>query len=98
MDIQKARTAELDRALENSKREYIELRDANMQIIEKANKLSILNYISEEISKITQEDELLYLIIKILIDCIGFDSGYYLCFGLNFNLINQLIKNIRIPG
>ncbi|MBN2533745.1 MAG: GHKL domain-containing protein [Spirochaetales bacterium] len=88
-EVQELRTTDLERAIANSKREYMELREANVQIIEKANKLSILNYISEEISKIDSEEELLFLIIKILIDCIGFERGYFFCFNSNFTLVDE---------
>ncbi|MBN1696596.1 MAG: GHKL domain-containing protein [Spirochaetales bacterium] len=88
-EIQKERTRELERAIAISKKEYMELQEANLQIVEKANKLSILNYISEEISKIDQEDDMLLLIIKIIIDCIGFERGFYYCMNNYFDVLKE---------
>jgi signal transduction histidine kinase len=95
--IQEERTRSLEVALNTSRNEYVKLQEANLQIVEKSNKMSILNYIAEEMSKVGQEGELLGLIVKIIVDCIGFDRGYYICFTNNYESRSEpvFVEKIR---
>jgi signal transduction histidine kinase len=88
-NIQEERTKTLEQSLHSIKNEYAKLQEANLQIVEKANKMSILNYIAEEMSKVGQEHDLLLLILKIIVDCIGFDRGYYACYTTNYDLVSD---------
>ncbi len=73
----------------DDKSEYNIIVAANLQITDKASKLSIINYLIEELSTIIDEDELLIKIINVLIDSIRFDRGFYIHLDNELNLIQR---------
>ncbi len=88
-NMQEERTKSLEQALAAARNDFTKLQETNLQIVEKANRMSILNYIAEEMSKVTQENDMLLLILKIIVDCMGFDRGYYLCYDANSRLMGE---------
>lgn len=84
------RSKELELAVYNEKLEYQKIRQANKQIKEKAEQLSLLNYISEEIIKIENEEHLLTFIMDILIKSFSFKRSFYIS-------SDDELKNIKGP-
>lgn len=75
--------------MELNKTKNNNITDSNLHIKDKASKLAIINYLIEEISTIIDEDELLIKIIRIILECMEFERGYYLHFNSNYNLIKE---------
>jgi signal transduction histidine kinase len=89
------RSRELENAIFESKREYKELQRANQQIIEKANKLSIINRISAELIKTSEEDVLLRDVMKLIVDNQDFDVGFCLFIDNNHSMVKKPVVYTR---
>ncbi len=75
--------------MNNEQTKYNEIVAANLQIVDKASKLSIINYLIEEISTIIEEDELLIKVIHILLNSVRLDRGFYIHIDNNLNLVQK---------
>ncbi|MBN2735726.1 MAG: GHKL domain-containing protein [Spirochaetales bacterium] len=89
--LQKEGTRELEQAVIHNKKEYTKLQEANQQILEKANMLSILNFMGEQLNKVRDEEELLKMLIQIITDCIGFERGYFRVYNSDFELVHKQV-------
>jgi len=89
------RAHSLETAIFESKREYQKLQHANQQIIEKANKLSLINKISAELIKTNDEDMLLRDVLKLIVDNVDFDVGFCLFIDNNLAFIKKPIIYTR---
>ncbi|MEJ2664742.1 MAG: ATP-binding protein, partial [Spirochaetia bacterium] len=83
------RVTVIERAIYQSKREYLDLQRANQQIIEKAGKLSMINRISAELIKINDENQLLQAVLKLLVRNFNFDVGFCLFLDSGINYIKK---------
>ncbi len=83
------RVAVIERAIYEGRREYLELQRANQQIIEKANKLSMINRISAELIKFNDEDTLLQSVMKLIVENLDFDVGLYLSMDSGLKYLKQ---------
>jgi signal transduction histidine kinase len=83
------RVAVIERAIYEGRREYLELQRANQQIIEKANKLSMINRISAELIKYNDEDMLLQAVMKLIVENLDFDVGFCLSLDSGLKFLKQ---------
>ncbi|MBN1799244.1 MAG: hypothetical protein JW822_11755 [Spirochaetales bacterium] len=94
-DVFEKHVDDVETAIFESKREYQELQRANQQIIEKANKLSMINQISAELIKTNDEDVLIGDVLKLIVDKIDFDVGFCLSIDNNFSFVKKPIIYTR---
>ncbi len=80
------RSQALEDSLESLQREYRNLEWANQQVLEEAEKLSILKDFAEIINKYESESDTINNVIRLLVGRLGFDYGYCLVFNENYEI------------
>ncbi|MBN1411068.1 MAG: PAS domain-containing protein [Spirochaetales bacterium] len=89
------RSLELEMALTTFKKEYEKLHEANQQITDKANKLSIINMIAVEITKATEEDILLQKFLDIIMGSMDFDRGIVLFLNSEYRIYKPTLVKLK---